>query len=122
MVPPTPLELTVRDQAILECLVHRIRILSLTQIARTWWPLATEASAAKRLASLKAHGLLEIQDSLIHPEVAVKEALAMWDVGSPPADFGALSYALRSRWGFPPVSTRLYFASARAGRMFGGHG
>lgn len=55
-------ELTKRDVEILEALTERVRVFSLPQIARTWWPDSKNGVeyAGDRLKILSGENLIEL--------------------------------------------------------------
>ena len=106
------------ERGLLQVLTHRVRLLTLPQIARTWGALQT----IKQLRRLEGRGLLVSFAAVIHPELSLQRPVASWRIGEQAPDFGAVSYALRSRWNQAGVSTPCVIASRAAGRMFGGHG
>jgi hypothetical protein len=106
------------ERSLLVVLTHRVRVLSLPQIARTWTGLQTR----RQLQRLEERGLVVCFAAVIHPELPLHQPVASWRIGEQTPDFGAASYALRSRWSQAGVSTLCVIASRAAGRMFGGHG
>ena len=115
---------TPRDEAILRTLTHRVRMLSLEQIARTWWSDsdASRETARRRLRHLASAGLLERVEILTHPILALDGPLFFWTEGGEPPDSGALSYRLKVRWTESPEATSVYLATRRAANEFGGFG
>jgi hypothetical protein len=116
--------LTKRDLEILEALTHKVRVLSLDQIARTWWEKSAAARrvAGGRLRILAEDGLLHVEHAPAHPELALERPVAVWQPTGAPPDFGAISYRLKSRWKNHPVRTTCVSASKTAANRFGGHG
>lgn len=105
-------------------LTHRVRVLSLGQIARTWWAetKAPANNARARLAALEAHGLVELFYRAAHPELDLPEPLVTWTPGAPEPQLGALAYRLESRWPLQHRRTLLVVATRKAAAWFGGHG
>lgn len=118
------INLTSRDTELLQVLTLRIRILSLAQIGRVWWPDAATPAIApmRRLQQLQADGYVELVSVMAHPETELSRPLVTWQPGLPPPDQGALAYRLRTRWNEPLVDTPCVIATAFAGRFFGGYG
>jgi hypothetical protein len=115
--------LTKRDLEIFDALTRRVRVLSLSQIARTWWPEAgSERVAGNRLRTLAGEKLLHIERALAHPEIDLGEPVATWSQGQADPDFGAISYKLQARWCAHPVLTPCISASKTAAVRFGGYG
>jgi hypothetical protein len=118
------LVLTKRDLEIFDTLTMRVRVLSLAQVARTWWPEAKEQTrvAENRLRILAAENLLHIERAPAHPEIQIEAPVAIWNLGQPEPDFGAVCYQLQSRWHQHPVLTPCVSASRTAADRFGGYG
>lgn len=121
-VPHFALSLTKRDRDILEALTHAVRVFSLEQIARTWWPLASTAAASARLRALVQCKLLQIQIAPAHPELELHSPLIEWSSGDRAPDYGALAYRLQHRWTMPLRRTHCVSATRLAASMFSGHG
>ena len=117
-------QLTKRDLEIFDVLTKRLRVLSLPQIARTWWPTSADAArvAENRLRTLAQEKLLHIEQAPAHPELAFESAACSWDLTEPDPDFGALSYRLQTRWAAHPVLTTCVSATTLSASRFGGHG
>lgn len=113
--------LTIRDLEIFEALTKRVRVLSVQQIARTWWA-DSHRVAQNRLRGLATDGLLQIQSLPAHPELCLEEPVSVWTPGAPNPDFGSISYQLQSRWREHPVLTACVSASKLAAKRFGGYG
>ncbi|NOT01219.1 MAG: hypothetical protein HOP29_11390 [Phycisphaerales bacterium] len=120
----TRIELTPRDTDIVGILARRVRLLSIDQLARTFWKeVARPVDAAnRRVAALTKEGLLERLTVLAHPEIDLPAPVAVWKRGEAAPDFDALAYRLRKRWNLPPRSTPVVIASAGAGEWLGGRG
>lgn len=125
-----PVQWTERDREILLALTHKVRLLSLEQIARTWWnasPVGV-ASARKRLATLTAKDSPSSEQFVLrlrvnaHPELNLSGPLLTWKPGELTPDFGALSYRLKNRWTEAIRPTTVYIATEKAARYFGGFG
>ena len=116
--------LTDRDEAILETLTHRVRMLSAEQVARTWFGNSADPVrlARSRLRQLQEAGYLDRLDALARPELELEEPLFRWEPGEAEPDFAALSRRCSGRWSQPVERTSLYVASSRAGVLYGGSG
>jgi hypothetical protein len=116
--------LTARDREILEALTRRVRVMTITQIARTWWVTSkhSDANARDRMAALEARGLITKQRALAHPEILVEEPLVRWAPFLPQPNFGKVSYQLQTRWTKPSVMATVISATSQAANQFGGHG
>lgn len=111
-----------RDSAILYTLTHKVRILSIPQIARTWWPQSHERAAKRRLSELERAGLITCYTGVCHPELPVSEPVLRWSPGEPQPDLGQASYRLKSRWQHFPVLMTCISATKSAGHFMGGYG
>jgi hypothetical protein len=120
---PTP-RITDRDGAILHVLCHQLRVLSLPQIARTWWSSdgGPDRDASRRCARLAAAGLLTMREFLVQPELTLSAPLASWRCHQPPPPFAAVAHAASRRFSGPVESVLLIAATERAARSLGGHG
>ncbi len=118
------LVLTKRDLEIFDTLTKRVRVLSLAQVARTWWADAKEPTrvAENRLRILVGENLLQIERAPAHPEIQIEAPVAIWALGQPEPEFGAISYQLQTRWHQHPVLTPCVSASRAAADRFGGYG
>ena len=94
--------LTPRDDEILHVLGTAVRALTLTQIARTWWPDATLATARARLRQLESGGYLQLEHETVSPVLALATPLTTWQPGLPLPDLGAIAATTRRRWRRPP--------------------
>ena len=124
----TAVQLTDRDREILIALTHKVRLLSLEQIARTWWTDSPSgiATARKRLAVLANPAsnsyVMQRMKLNAHPELALDGPIFSWQPGEATPYFGALSYRLKKRWNEAPKPTTVYIATEKAARYFGGFG
>lgn len=113
-----------RDHEILETLTHRVRVLSLSQITRTWWASGRNgASLARRaLTRLARADLLHLEPLSARPEVNQSEPLALWQPDLPAPDLGRVAYQCQQRWRLPAVTAMCALATAAAGHALGGRG
>jgi hypothetical protein len=112
-----------RDIPIVTTLTRRVRLLSLDQIARTWWSENGDArrSASKRLRALEELELLGRTQIVCEPLLKLDDPLFHWDPGEPPPEsFEAISNRLLSRWDAPPRSTTVFYATRTAVNAYGG--
>ncbi len=117
-------ELTKRDVEILEALTQRVRVFSILQIARTWWPDSKNGvqNASDRLKILAAENLVEVNRAPAHPEIQMVAPILDWTPGDPQPDLGSSSYKLQSRWNQHPIMTVCVSATRTAMNRLGGHG
>lgn len=115
-------ELQPRDGEILETLAARVRVMSLSQIAQTWWPKAKRSLelADDRLQKLATGGWLHLEPRWARPELPISAPLAAWQPGLTPPDFPALAAHARLRWKEPAVLTRCASATDATAVRFGG--
>jgi hypothetical protein len=125
-------QLTDRDREILIALTHKVRLLSLEQIARTWWGASPSgiATARKRLTLLTGKAAVNSAYTNVmrrlrlnaHPELKLSGPIFTWSPGDPAPPFGALAYRLQTRWKEAVRPTTVYIATEKAARYFGGFG
>jgi len=113
-----------RDLEILEVLSRRVRLLSLDQVARTWWGTTRHATAnaSRRLAALERRGLVRRMQAMAHELPDLAEPLLAWSPGQATPDLPAIAYRLESRWSSPLRPTVLVSATRSAGAWLGGGG
>jgi hypothetical protein len=116
--------LSQRDDDICRILTHKVRVLSLPQIAATWFASAAGPlrAARKCVAALQEAGLVTVATLVVHPPVAVPAPLVTWSPGDAEPNLGSLAYRLERRWPLAPVPTSLVTATRKAAARYGGHG
>jgi len=121
---PLEVGLTKRDREILDTITVRVKLLSIPQIARTWWGKSAdpEGNARKRIRQLEDAGLLRAISIFAHPEILFAGPVATWTPGQPAPDAGEISYRLQSRWQLPYIPTSAVVATRKAANHFGGYG
>ena len=99
-------------------------MLSIAQVARTWWPDVETAHslATRRLWQLHGAGKLHLFSILAHPEIPLRHPLATWKPRETEPNFGRLAHQLRTRWTENVTTQRAVVATAESGREFGGWG
>jgi hypothetical protein len=87
------------DEAIVDVLSRRVRVLSIEQVARTWCPESGKPCQRARnlVAALSRRGLVTSVTLLARPEITPTEPLAIWQPGLSEPDFGAVAWKLQSR-------------------------
>lgn len=117
-----PLRLTPRDWEILDALSLRIRMLSLPQIARTWWTGAVDpqSAARERLDRLVGRGWLLRTRALVQQLSPIAAPQVVWSSGQWVPEFGPISWRLRQRWAGPASIVTVYRATSQTARRFGG--
>ena len=116
--------MTERDDEILDTLTRRIRMLSVAQVAATWWPesIRSVEQAKVRLRELERLGDLRLLNVLARPEPALESPVVTWKPGTAEPEFGPVAYRLRSRWTSPARRRLAVIATAQAGIRFAGKG
>lgn len=124
MAATSSLAFTDRDSALLETLTHRVRVLSIQQVGRTWWAdtRTPSANACSRLKDLEQRGLVTLFESAVHPELDLPVPLLAWAPGAPPPELGPLAYRLETRWTKPHLRTLLVTATKACAARLGGYG
>ena len=112
---------TSRDETILEALTLKVRIVTLSQVAETWWGGAT-ALARRRLGYLESLGLVARHRVNLHPMLQLSGPVCVWEQREQKPDAGAVAYRLQSRWAKPLILSTVYVATQKAGDQFGGFG
>jgi hypothetical protein len=114
--------LTERDERLIRALLGKIRLVSLGQLARSWWPesVSGRTNAQRRVQDLLAQKLLVRERVFARPLIGLEAPVFRWKPGEPGPDYGQLSYKLQSRWTAEPRRTTVYLASRRAANIFGG--
>lgn len=122
--PATPVTLTSRDRELLDTLAVRVRVLTLTQVARTWWGATAnpKRQSRERLARLERAGWVETFTATARPELTLAGPLATWKQGGDEPDMDALAYALQVRWQESAKVQPMVTAKLQAGKLFGGDG
>jgi len=117
-------ELTARDREILETLTRHVRVLTVPQIARTWWRSSknSEASAHARLRLIVTAGLLTLHRAPAHPELLLSAPVISWHPGEMIPNLGSVSYQLQSRWNQDRMMISFTSATQKAANVFSGHG
>ncbi len=119
-----PIARVQRDEALLEALVLKVRLLALEMIAEAWWPNATapEVHACRRLDQLVEARLIEQIEVLAEPLLDLESPVFCWSPGEPEPNCEAVGYALQSRWTHAPRQTTVYVATKKAINQYGGRG
>jgi hypothetical protein len=99
-----------------------VRLLSLSQIARTWWPDSAHGleHARRSVRRLEGFSLLRRVELLVHPELPLEAPVAVWQPGSAEPSFGQVAYRLQARWKEPPQLITAVIATKAAANFFGG--
>jgi hypothetical protein len=114
--------LSAREAEILDALTLRVRVLSIDQLARTWWSGSPHQTAHARRAvrALERDGLVRRSMLVAHPELLLTKPVISWSPGDMPPQLSAASRALKARWSQPPQLTTVVLATPAAANFFGG--
>jgi hypothetical protein len=111
---------TKRDLDIAETLTRRVRLLSIVQIKRIWWPQASSLRIVRRrLRRMATAGLIARTIVNVHPLLDVAEPLAVWVPGREEPDFRSVSEQAKTRWPLPSIPQELFYATRLAANLFG---
>lgn len=118
------IRLTDRTREILIALTHRVRVLSLHQVARTWWTDTPSGitNARKALLTLRRAGYIEQTTLTAHPELPLAGPVFIWQQGDPPPDTESIAYSLQKRWTLPVKTITVFTATKLAANTLGGFG
>ncbi len=115
-----------RNAQIFDALTLRIRLLSLDQIASTWWDTTSHPvrNARRHLNRLCVAGRLKCRTIPTYPMIDLAEPIFSWRPGDPQptdAELGAIAYRLQSRWpDTPQRPTVIYTATPSMANRLGG--
>ena len=108
------------EEQIANILAESVRVMTVTQIARTWWTDTRwgrdRASAA--MTRLAAEGWLHVQQALSRPIQSFVAPLIAWRRGARRPDFGAAVRLLHQRAMVAARPVKIVFAGTRAVRFF----
>lgn len=123
MGKPDQLVPTTRDRELLEALARRVRLFSLGQVARTWWPTATapRRTALARLRALERASLVNLSQVLVHPELPLDGPIVSWTPTLTSPDFAKVAYRLQNRWKEPLTAETIVVITNSAAPAFGGY-
>ena len=115
--------MTSWEKEILVVLANHVRMLSLPQVARTWWTenrrgLRRARESAQRLAE---EGWLDSYRVFSRPVAPLSEPLVVWTVSQRPPDFPQLSAWLHRRASASAAVTTVITAARKTHSLFG-HG
>lgn len=112
---------TLRDLQILEALTVKVRMLTIEQIAETWWPPGRYqvTNARRRMVRLVRAKLVLRYRINIHPRIPLNAPVAEWKPGDDSPEFAAVSTMLKNRWTLPAEPTSVFLASKRSANLFG---
>lgn len=113
--------MTSWEREILVVLANHVRMLSLSQVARTWWTenrrgLRRARESAQRLV---AEGWLDSFRVFSRPVTRLSEPLVIWEVNARPPDFLRLSACLHRRANASAAVTTVITAARKTHTLFG---
>ena len=113
--------MTPREQQLVRALADSVRVLSLEQIARTWWSDTRwgRSRAKGTLSALTDEGWLHMQRALSRPIVSLPAPLVRWQPESLRPDLAEVARILHRRSMTNAIPLTVVFASRRAVAMFG---
>lgn len=116
------LQLTPRDWELLRTLSLCVRMLSLAQIARTWWATSQDPqqAARDRLDRLVRAGWLWRTRAIAQPLSALTAPQVAWQSGQWVPDFGTVAWRLHQRWSRSAEPVTIYLATTSTARRLGG--
>lgn len=114
--------LSTRDLDVLAVLSFHVRVLTLSQIAATWWRATSvgEKNAGRRLAQLRTTLWLQRERLWAQPFLPLHAPVHCWDLGDAEPHPGRIAWKLRMRWSGNPRKMLVWFATRRGVRHFGG--
>lgn len=109
------------EEQILRSLANDVRVLSLKQVARTWWTNTRwgRSRAKAAMTELERNGWLQIHCSLARPISELHHPLITWQPMDDTPDFWRLSRVLQNRAMANASLTPFVFASSRTIVLFG---
>ena len=111
---------TTRDLDIVETLTRRVRLLSILQIARIWWPQAGSLRVVRRrLLRVAQSGLVTRAIVNVHPLLDISQPLARWTPGGDIPDFREVSLQAKSRWQSASTPQEIFCATRLAANVYG---
>lgn len=104
------LRLNQRDQTIVDLLIRRLPLLSLSQIAAQFFA-NDRANAVRSLRRLIDRGLLHKQQLLARTPPAVSQPICCWQPGQDPTPPTRIAYRLTRRWLEQGTRTRVCYSA-----------
>jgi 2-succinyl-5-enolpyruvyl-6-hydroxy-3-cyclohexene-1-carboxylate synthase len=113
---------TSESFSLIDVLARRVRVLTVGQIARTWFSAAADPhqAALKALRRLECAEMVWINTQMVHPELPLAEPLLDWhpDANVEPC-FDRLAWLTEKRWQARPERTHVVRATAKARALRG---
>ena len=114
---------TAIELDLVESLTRCVRLLSLAQIRKVWWPeIASHKALRRELRRLRDGRLLFRTVANVHPIPVLKSPLVRWQPQDIDPIFDRIALRVRSRWQQVSEPTEVYWASPLAANLFGSGG
>ena len=111
---------TKTDLDIVETLARRVRLLSVEQVARVWWPELRSLRVVRRqLRRLRTAGLVAKAMVNVHPLLDVRAPLVRWTPGEDEPDFARIAARAKGRWQIASIPHQLFLATRLSASLFG---
>jgi hypothetical protein len=116
------MRLEQRDEQILCMLARKVRLITIPQLAASFWTNtnAGQAQVRRRLCRLASAGLVVKRRVLARPLPQLTRSIVTWQPGEPAPAFGPIAWKLQNRWKCGPRITTIIMASRRTANLFGG--
>ena len=111
---------TEEDEALLNMLTTKVRLLSLEQVAKAW--AGDKKYVRRRLRRLSSLGLIAIEPVNVRPMIELATPIVRWLPGDDKPNFHKTSYRLQSRWKGDLVTLTACWATKQASHIYGGRG
>src|SRR5690606_7256606 len=114
---------TPDEQCVVEALTLKVHVITLEQVARTWWndTPSGKREATARLSRLARAGWLVEEVAPVRAELRLEAPFLTWQPGDADPAFGEVAYSISRRWQDKPTRTSIYRATKRAASVFGGY-
>lgn len=103
-----------------EALTRRVRLLTSTQIADTWFN-GDIRMAGSALSQLRRYAMVDTQHVLARPLPTLLAPIVTWNYGDASPDFGKAAYRIKNRWTQPVTTTEIAIATREARKRLGGY-
>jgi hypothetical protein len=113
--------LSHRDRTLLSILATKVKVLTLDQVRRTWWPnCSNDDSAIRRVKRLRQIGLLNLRVLVSFPEIELGGPLFGWRPGLAEPDFSSVIAQTRRRWAKSIQGVSIVSITGSGASQFGG--
>jgi len=110
-----------REKEMLATLTNRVRVMTLDQVARTWWSEKQwgVSRAKKALCELADAGWVNFHDATSRPICRLQHPLFSWQPADSEPDFSRLSQQLHRRAMVPAEIVPVVYATSKSNSLFG---